>query len=294
MLGWDLLSLLFKTTNNMTKITNIRRTQEEVMNWYQEHLNGATLQELNIKYLTDCKYQFNKLKLVVKKTSYLRRTNKQNICYYFESINNDFEAYVLGLIFADGSISNNSLKIGLLSEDICLLEQIRDYIIPTQKLHEDRNNMSLVINSKLITQNLMRCGITNTKTYDDFKIPKEIPNHLISSFIRGYFDGDGTVYYDKKYLRFSICSITTSILLDIQNHFILNGIESSINTENRQNKIYKVPQGTSSNCKDMCRIYVRKQKSLDLLFSYLYTNSTIHLNRKYDKFKSYVNTEISQ
>ena len=111
-----------------------------------------------------------------------------------------------------------------------------------------------------------------------------IPKNLIRHFIRGYFDGDGTIFMDRKYYKSNICSICKNFLKELQDILTENNIESRINVEKRSNKIIKTPQGKSTNCKDMYRLYVSKQTEIIKFKDFMYRNSTIYLQRKYNKF----------
>ena len=42
-----------------------------------------------------------------------------------------------------------------------------------------------------------------------------IPKNLIRHFIRGYFDGDGTIFMDRKYYKSNICSICENFLKEL-------------------------------------------------------------------------------
>ena len=44
-------------------------------------------------------------------------------------------------------------------------------------------------------EDLHNLGVVENKTYKELHIPKQIPNELIKHFIRGYFDGDGSLNY---------------------------------------------------------------------------------------------------
>lgn len=114
----------------------------------------------------------------------------------------------------------------------------------------------------------------------------KIPKDLLRHFIRGYFDGDGTVFKDRKYLKTNICSICKEMLLDIQKIYIENNIESRINVEIRYGKKCIDPQGNISKThKDMFRLYVSKKHEIYKLYNFMYDNSNIYLERKFKKFK---------
>ena len=100
------------------------------------------------------------------------------------------------------------------------------------------------------------------------------------------------MYYDKNYLRTNICSINQDFLLDIQKELLNNNIYSVINCEVREGKEYRVPQGVSTNCKNMYRLFVRRREDINKFYNYMYDNSTIHLTRKKLKFEGQTNTEL--
>lgn len=279
----------------MKRNTNIRRTYEEVQIWYNDHISkNITLQELSKEYNTDAGYQFKKFGFKSIHLNRKRRASRFNIHNDLKLINNEKDAYILGLWFADGYISNNmQAGLSLNKKDSDLLNDILNYISPEQTLLNKLNQKCLIISSMDFVDNLKSYGITSNKSINDYCIP-DINKGLVRHFIRGYFDGDGTVYYDRKYLRFNICSITLNILNDIQIEFLESSIISNINTEIRENKSYSVLGNKTDNCKNMHRLFVRKKDDLCKLYKYLYDDSTIFLLRKKEIFEKYVNTEVNQ
>ena len=265
----------------MQKNTNVRRTKEEVSVWYKELLEGKTQEELDIKYKTDSYYQFKKFGFKVPVN--LRRKNKKKINYFFDKITNEQEAYIFGLFLSDGSISKNIVKFS--QKDVAILEKVRDYICPEATI----NNKNLYICSKECYDNLRSIyKIETDKSHQNFSIPN-MEVHLKRHFIRGYFDGDGTIYKDGKNsaLRFNICSITENILKDIQEVLNSHNIETTYNCENRSKKIFYNPQGAViKNPANMYRVKVSKKESLKRLFEFLYQDSTIFLERKHSIFNN--------
>lgn len=271
----------------------MRRTKKEVLNWYQEHLSGVSLLFLSKKYNTDAGYHFKKQGLAVINTIPLSRTNCKNIIYNFDSVKNDTEAYMLGLIFSDGSIADNVLKLSLNKKDSYILDQIRLYVCPDAELKQDNNNVALKICSQNLCDNLRKLGKTNIKLNQSGELPN-INANLYSSFIRGYFDGDGSVFLDKTYLRFNICSTNKLLLENMSKVLSSFSIKSSINKEKRTGKKYKIPSGSFIyNAKDMYRLFVRQSDSLVLLYDLLYANANMFLIRKKELFSKHVNTELT-
>lgn len=276
--------------------TNVKRTKEEVLKWYNEYLSSnLTTKDLNIKYNTDVYYQFKKYSLIITKKIKRRPTRFKKINYFFDKITNENEAYIMGFFLADGSVNKDKNLIKFHQKDILILQKIRDYCMPDASITKDKNSWVLNICSKQIGNNLKEIfNIDNTKSYLDFKLPF-MENDLYRHFIRGYFDADGTVYYDRKYLKWNICSITNTILLEIQNILTESNINSNLNCEIREGKKILLPQGNFIyNSKNMYRLRVGKNKNLYKLFDFLYKDATIFLERKHSIFKQYTNIELTK
>lgn len=255
--------------------------------YLEKEKNGWTNKQIKEKYNLDPNYWFRKYEFIKHKDDFVRPNTKILIKYKFDKISNETEAYILGLLLSDGSISSNSqLQIKLKSDisEIKLLHQIINYISPETKLITKQNTTFFRIASVEIKENLKQYGMTPNKTYTLDKLP-DIPKKLYRHFIRGYFDGDGTIFMDRKWLRTNICSINENFLLELQ--AILNdaNIESRINVEIRENKKMKVVQGYSENCKNMYRLYVSKKEAIKKFYHYMYDGATIYLERKKNKFE---------
>jgi intein/homing endonuclease len=274
-------------------IKSLKRTKEEVDLFYKEYVEGYTLKEINLKYNTDAHYQFKKYNYPIRKTTITKKIREaKNITNYyysynynFNSINNETEAYILGWWFSDGWVTDYQAGLKIHKNDKDILIKIKNYICKDIKLQYSKNNCAFVISSAEVIKNLINLGCLKNKTYLKLNIPN-MNDSLIRHFIRGYFDGDGTIYKDRKWLKCNICSINKNFLEDIQKILSKNNIYSTINVEKREGKLLKTPAGNSINCKDMYRLFIRKTKDFKLFYNYLYNDSNIFLQRKYIKFNN--------
>jgi intein-encoded DNA endonuclease-like protein len=166
-----------------------------------------------------------------------------------------------------------------------LLEKIKDYICPEQDIIVNGNSIILKISSSLFCKNLINLGCVYEKTYKELEIP-EMEESLLRHFIRGYFDGDGTVFYDRKYLKANIASINENFLIKLQTIINDYNIDTRINVEKRAGKVMRKPLSDeySTSYKDMYRLFVSKKDSLEKFKKFLYDDSTIYLSRKKDVF----------
>ncbi len=112
-------------------------------------------------------------------------------------------AYVLGFFAADGYMVKNNRGahfIGFIITDRSVLEQIQKVIGSTHRITErkKRNNhktaYSLQIGSKEWFGDLSSLGFMQNKS-KKLSLPK-IPKKYFGDFVRGYFDGDGCVYFN--------------------------------------------------------------------------------------------------
>lgn len=129
---------------------------------------------------------------------------------FFENIDTEEKAYILGYIFSDGHISKNGiLMFGCDKYDEDILYKIR-YAMKSNhpiksKLNSNGTPISLLnISCKEIFKKLLELGFNNRKSYGmDFnKLVENIPNNLLNHFARGMFDGDGSIkIYKYDYLK---------------------------------------------------------------------------------------------
>lgn len=205
---------------------------------------------------------------------------------FFEIINTEEKAYILGFITADGYIdeNRNALKIALNVQDIDILEKIKlalksnhpiKYFIKDKKY----NHVSVDIGSKKIVSDLKKLSLYQGKSLTmTGKIIKGVNKPFIKDFLRGYFDGDGCIHYGKQYssgVKFNVIVVGTKDFL-----------------EKTYNKY------CDTNCSifkyKSCNMYgwrVASKSKVDIFLDYIYNGSVIYLERKYDKYlqsKNYI------
>jgi hypothetical protein len=101
--------------------------------------------------------------------------------------------YLLGLIASDGVIDGYHAKIGLKDKD--LLEVIRDDLVPNKPLYYNKRDDTwyLKISNKQILRFILSAGITAHKSLTLKLEDWVLQSNNFPNFIRGYFDGDGTI-----------------------------------------------------------------------------------------------------
>ncbi len=196
--------------------------------------------------------------------------------FFKEGINTSEQAYLLGLLYADGSVnSGGTMKISLQDRDEHILQEIKTllgYTGPLYTVKKQGNRYQqkcLCISRKTLVDDIIRLGCIPNKTFKlVFPTNDIVPNNLIWHFIRGVFDGDGSV---TKY-SFSITGCYDFVL----------GISNFLNNINMEHKIYQ--RYPDRDAKKSCHsLFIYKKQHRLKFFNLLYENSTIYLDRKYNK-----------
>jgi len=125
--------------------------------------------------------------------------------------------YLIGFIFADGYLGKNGLRVGLHKRDIDLLTEFKERYGGTIWQSKNQRNTNVAL-WHLSRQRLTHYLVNNwgmTPGPKSLNMPP-IPNlnaELMPHFVRGYFDGDGSISLDKSnYLRLTIVSGDTQFL----------------------------------------------------------------------------------
>ena len=117
-------------------------------------------------------------------------------------------AYVLGFFIADGSMIINKRGgryIDFWVTDYDILKRIRKVLGSNHKIKkkkrrkEDKAIYRLQIGSKEMFDDLLKLSVKPNKTGYE-KMPK-VAKEYLADFVRGYFDGDGTVSFSNYYQK---------------------------------------------------------------------------------------------
>jgi predicted DNA-binding protein YlxM (UPF0122 family) len=200
----------------------------------------------------------------------------------FNSIDSKDKAYWLGLLYADGYHNPNKHEIGIsLQEgDAVLVEGLKkfmSYTGPTKTIEFRKHptwktQRKLIVTNKKMSKDLLHHGLIHEKTLK-MTFPRWLKEDLLSSFILGYFDGDGTLSYNEArgQLRWQIVG-TVDFIEYIRNYFYLNLGTGMIKYSDVRTKNKKVV---------VLRYFGNKQ--VRRICDWMYADARIFLKRKKDK-----------
>lgn len=235
--------------------------------------------------LIDCMHKLN-----IEVPNNQNRTKFDNTV--FDVIDTEEKAYWLGFIYADGYIDSSPLKPDIKNRyqfEISLSDKDTSHLHKFNKfMKHESDNVKVdkvrcgetvygrcrwsVVNKHLWEQ-LNELGVHPNKsltlTFPQESIFKD--NSLIKHFIRGYFDGDGSVgLYPTKYKtpRYTCSVLGTKDFLEKVLHY--SKVDAKFEHDKRHSKETFHFQLSAT----------RTKKFLD----YLYKDCTIYLDRKFDKY----------
>lgn len=257
----------------------------EIIDMYQNLMSMTKIAEIYGVHWSSVRNLLIKNKIPIKSV--------KSSCYridenFFEVIDSEEKAYILGFIYADGCIVESTgttkyLTITCAEQDCSHLEKMRNIFAPNYRIFTSTHNQKinpnsqltyvLSIGSKLLCDNLAKHGCHPRKSLT-LEFPTTIPEHLIHHFIRGYFDGDGCISVVKGTTRkkFTICG-SYNFLKVLKQLFI-----SKLNTNDT-----KILFRKDDKIND---IWFAANKDILSIREFLYKDATIYLQRKYDKFYS--------
>lgn len=212
-------------------------------------------------------------------------TRKLKLNYnFFKDIDTEGKAYWLGYLMADGCITKtspngpyNRLSVNCKKEDIDHIRKFKEALdcecpintkLKENKSYNFKSEVSeLKVNSEIITNDLIKLGVCPNKTGKE-SMPK-LKTNLVRHFIRGFFDGDGSLTVKK---TFRIASMSKDILEDINIHFKdALGLELKIYCSDSYSKPFYTFDSNHS----------KKNK---IILDYLYKDATVFLNRKHERY----------
>ena len=235
----------------------------------------------------------NEVRNIINSIPYKEQKNSVNQ-FYFDDLRNPEAIYTIGFLYADGNNSKTFETVNMCLEehDKAILEQINSNIENSKELryinnsnkhdfgYSYKNQFALCIQNKRISLVLNELGVVPNKSLV-LEFPRWLHPSLYNHFLRGVFDGDGSLSrFNRKESTPQITVTITSTesfckaVVDICAEFLK--IRGHIYDASCHNGITKVFT--------LCGCNVCKQ-----FLEWLYQDATIYLERKYDRYCDYYN-----
>ena len=186
-------------------------------------------------------------------------------------------AYIIGFFVADGNMvttNRGTHFISFYSRDKGILEKIQEVMESKHKLSKKNSEKGFYyrfqIGSKEIYEDLLILGLRPNKS-KRLKLPR-IPQMFVSDFIRGYFDGDGNVWFGMnnndsvRRVQVSFTSVSNDFLSDLLETLKSLGIKGG--------SIFKVK---NKNCSRLTLSTLDALKMYEIMYN---VSNKLYLKRK--------------
>lgn len=205
---------------------------------------------------------------------------------YFDKIDCQEKAYIIGLFMADGCVYKNNLTISLQENDKHILDTINSligsnrplkFIDYNSKNSNYSNQYCLQITNEHLVSRLKELGVVERKSLI-LEYPEWLDDSLFPHFLRGMIDGDGCLEW--KRCRVSLVG-ANKMMLQIKDKIshILH-IDVSVRPHYCNNNVSNLVIGNKINTK--------------ILLDYIYKDATIFLNRKHNIYlQYYINNSLT-
>ena len=188
---------------------------------------------------------------------------------------NEISAYILGLIISDGCLSYDKH-----CKSYCLNKKIYEY--KSKKFKDAKISYSFITTNKYDVEFIQKIGITERKSKDVFLL--NVEESFIGDFIRGIFDGDGSVYINTtknklsngdikeyKYLNVSISTGSINMAKQLSNLLNQKSIKAKIVKDSRK-------------FHECWYVKIYEKNSILNLYKLMYTYAKLYMHRKKNVF----------
>ncbi len=201
---------------------------------------------------------------------------------YFKTIDSAEKAYWLGFLYADGYVTKrHQVGLSLAEQDAHHVEKFREAVNSTHPIHCYTSSgyghgkyVKLIFSCQEMTSDLIQLGCVQQKSLV-LKFPTEdqVLSNFMRDFVRGYFDGDGSITTGGigRPLTLRICG-TREFLEGVRNYF-----NTIVYPDKISNQLEKRKRDQKNNYSLTISSHNKARKILDCL----YKSAPVYLDRKY-------------
>lgn len=209
---------------------------------------------------------------------------------FFSVIDTEEKAYWCGFIMADGcvtiqeDINSCELTIQLQKSDVGHLKKFNKSIGGNAEITfftqicsftgKPTEACRIRFYSQQLVHGLGQYGVIPCKSLIK-QFPSNIPDSLMNHFIRGYFDGNGTIYTYQNNPRCSFATGSKDFVIGLQTYLWTHGFRCGKICKTHDAHVYTFA-------------ILEKDKGIYSFLKFIYNNSSIYLDRKYQKAQNFI------
>jgi hypothetical protein len=221
------------------------------------------------------------------KRNFIRPTSLHKLdIHIFDSVDSSDKAYWLGYLMADGGIINPR-RFSLISKDLEVLEKFKMFLSTTIPIIHNKNfddrtqktyeSYQMLINSSYMVEKLNEYHINKEKSYNA-KFP-DIDEKYYPDYIRGVFDGDGSIFKKLK-SNFGVSIIGTEEITKFMKEYFIKTFNFS------DVKFGKVCDNKKAK---QFKLYIHRHEDLINFYNFIYNDkNSCRLTRKFIKFNELI------
>lgn len=267
----------------------------EQTNAIEEYLNGDSMGVIGERYGVSKVAVRNYLKkhnVEMRKMTYIKKSKYNFNEHWLDKLDCQEKFYFLGFFAADGNLddknSNYRVRIKLQRQDRYLLERFNELFendTPIEdKDYSNKHNKSgaehsseFRLGSKYLFNKISELGFPPRKS-TIIKFPDYIPEEYLGHFIRGYFDGDGSIN-----LTTSKGGTKRATITIVGSNYFIPELQSKLRNKNVTSFIKPGRNDT------YCLLDIDRQEDIKPFLDWIYKDSKIHLKRKYERYLEFLN-----
>ena len=223
----------------------------------------------------------------IKRTAAKKRQYKINE-NYFDNIDTQNKAYILGFLYADGCNfpKKGTISMSLEERDKDILDRMRHEISSERPLefidysnkhdfgYTYKNQYRMLLFSSHMCKTLESHGMIPNKSLN-LSFP-EMKEELLPHFIRGYFDGDGSIIQGRRDTNFTLTITSTNNFCEKLKDIVKKdvGINCHVYDASNHNGITKV-------------FTITGRTQVKALLDWLYEDADMYLERKHHRYIQY-------
>lgn len=262
-----------KTRENRCVIFISDEQWEEILNLYKSGYSVNKLVRLYKKPAVAIRAFLVKSGVKIKRVVPTYQFNEN----FFEKIDTEEKAYLLGFLMADGNIYENRMGIIIHKKDVEVLRFFKKSLSSTHPISISKDRARFSIRNHKLVNDLISHGCNPRKSLT-LIFPEHLSLDLMPHFIRGYFDGDGwiSVSKSKEYQSstWEYGMISSYIFCDV-----LQKVMEKFGISLNKRSFGKVA---------ICRIAGNKNDILKKIYHFMYKDATLFLARKREKMEQII------
>jgi len=197
---------------------------------------------------------------------------------FFEKIDSEAKAWVLGWWYADGNVVDDKIRLAITDKELVeKIAKLMDYTgevnFKKRKQPHHKDQWELRICRKKLVEDIIKLGCFKRKSMIlEFPTFDQVPEKYIRHFIRGYFEGDGSIYPSRK-KYWQVCIVSSENFINGLRNYLKQKFDMKTSWQ------YRYSHTTTM------QMRITRQADVIRFLDWIYKDANYVLDRKFQKYK---------